>query len=193
MNLQLLANWLKTISLSTALVFGAFGQGYAQESEASIVVFLPQKGAKPGEADAAQAQAISLFNQANHALFFMRRGKQNTIVAIDSGIEASFEMSRSLYNTYPTIDIPSIISEFQESLSEFEQNTGISCLDPDEFTIEVHIIVEGMVLESAINQFERRVRLINGWNDTNGRLKEELNISRWRWDAENQRMNPTNN
>jgi hypothetical protein len=57
----------------------------------------------------------------------------------------------------------------------------------------VHIIVEGMVLESAINQFERRVRLINGWNDTNGRLKEELNISRWRWDAENQRMNPTKN
>lgn len=193
MNRRILADRLKTISLSTALVFGAFGQGHAQESEVSIVVFLPQKGAKPGEADAAQAQAIGLFNQANHSLFFMRRGKQNTIVAIDSGIEASFEMSRSLYNTYPTIDIPSIISEFQESLSEFERNTGLSCLDPDEFTIEVHIIVEGMVLESAINQFERRVRLINGWNDTNGRLKEELNISRWRWDAENQRMNPTKN
>ena len=32
MNRQLLANWLKTISLSIALVFGAFGQGYAQEA-----------------------------------------------------------------------------------------------------------------------------------------------------------------
>ena len=191
MNRQLLANWLKTISLSSALVFGAFGQGYTQESEVSIVVFLPQQGAKPGEANAAQAQAISLFKEGNHSLFFMKRDKQKTLVAIDSGIEASFETSSSLYSTYPTIDVTKSVEEFQESLSNFERQTGVNCLDPQGSKIAVHLVIEGSVFDSTVDQFEEKIRLLNGWNNPNGRMKDGLSISHWRWDAGNQRMYPT--
>lgn len=191
MNRQLLANWLKTISLCTALVFGAFGQGYAQESEVSIVVFLPQQGAKPGEANAAQAQAISLFKEGKHSLFFMKRDKQKTLVAIDNGIEASFETSQSLYSTYPTIDVTESVEEFQESLSNFERQTGVNCLDPQGSTMAVHLVIEGSVFDSTVDQFEKKIRLLNGWNNPNGRMKDGLSISHWRWDAGNQRMYPT--
>ena len=191
MNLRILADRLKTISLSTALVFGAFGQGHAQESEVSIVVFLPQEGAKPGEADAAQARAISLFNEGKHSLFFMKRDKQKTLVAIDSGIEASFETSRSLYSTYPTIDVTESVAEFQESLSDFERQTGMNCLDPQGSIIAVHLVIEGAVFDSTVDQFEKKIRLLNGWNNPDGQIKDEVNISHWRWDASNQRMYPT--
>ena len=191
MNLRILADRLKTISLSTVLVFGAYGQGHAQESEVSIVVFLPQEGAKPGEADAAQARAISLFNEGKHSLFFMKRDKQKTLVAIDSGIEASFETSRSLYSTYPTIDVIESVTEFQESLSDFERQTGTSCLDPQGSVIAVHLVIEGSVFDATVDQFEKKIRLLNGWNNPSGQIKDGLNISHWRWDAGNQRMYPT--
>ena len=188
MKRRLLANWLKAISLSTALVFGASGQVHAQESEVLIVVFLPQQSAKPGEANAAQAQAISLFNEGEHSLFFMKRDKQETLVAIDSGIEAAFETSRSLYSTYPTIDVTESVTEFQESLGDFERQTGMNCLDHQGSIITVHLVIEGSVFDSTVDEFEKKIRLLNGWNNSNGQMKDGLNISHWRWDAGNQRM-----
>ena len=155
----------------------------------SLVIFLPQQGAKSGGADAAQAQAVALFNEA--ILSFRERDKQKTLVAMDNGIEESFETSRSMYSTYPAIDVIGSVAEFQKNLNAFEQQTGTNCLDPQESVIEVHFVIEGSVFESTVNQFENKVRLLNGWNNPNGELKDELNISHWRWDAGNQKMYPT--
>ena len=190
MNCLRLPNWLTAVGLCTILVSGAFGQREAPESEITIVVFLPQQGAKAGESDAAQAQAIALFNGGNHP-FFMKRDKQKTLVAMDSGIEESFETSRSMYSTYPAIDVTGSVAEFQKNLSDFEQQTGTNCLDPQGSVIEVHFVIEGAVFESTVDQFENKIRLLNGWNKPNGELKDELNISHWRWDAGNQKMYPT--
>ena len=191
MNSLRLPHWITAFCLCTIFMSEAFGQGNAPHSEITIVIFLPQQGAKSGEADAAQAQAIALFNEGNHSLFFMKRDKQKTLVAMDNGIEESFETSRSMYSTYPAIDVIGSVAEFQESLNAFEQKTGTNCLDPQESVIEVHFVIEGSVFESTVNQFENKVRLLNGWNNSNGELKDELNISHWRWDAGNQKMYPT--
>ena len=121
----------------------------------------------------------------------MKRDKQKTLVAIDSGIEASFETSQSLYSTYPTIDVTESVEEFQESLSNFERQTGVNCLDPQGSIIAVHLVIEGSVFDSTVDQFEKKIRLLNGWNNPNGRMKDGLSISHWRWDAGNQIMYPT--
>ena len=191
MNSLHLPHWITAFCLCTIFMSEAFGQGNAPQSEITIVIFLPQQGAKSGEADAAQAQAIALFNEGNHSLFFMKRDKQKTLVAMDNGIEESFETSRSMYSTYPAIDVIGSVAEFQENLNAFEQQTGTNCFDPQESVIEVHFVIEGSVFESTVNQFENKVRLLNGWNNPNGELKDELNISHWRWDAGNQKMYPT--
>ena len=66
MNCLRLPNWLTAVGLAP-YSYPGFGQREAQESEITIVVFLPQQGAKAGESDAAQAQAIALFNGGNHS------------------------------------------------------------------------------------------------------------------------------
>lgn len=158
------------------------------QSDVSILYYMAQEGARPGETAAAQELADNLFSTNAPRMFFLPIGYQKPIIAWAGSVEYVLDSLSKRDFTFPAMDVTADVGEFQSAMNEFEKQAGSTFADDESRSISIDFILEGNADPYTIWGIQHRIFVLNGWTTPSGTLRENINAASWQWSAENQVM-----